>query len=198
MAVNKAGQFGAVTNYRDVQNIREDAQSRGDLTVNYLLSSASVDDYLAKLSDRASDYNGFNLLLFDGTSMYYFSNYEEKINTLKSGVYGLSNSLLSTSWPKVDKLKEEFSQTISAEFSHNDLLKLLADDCLVEDNKLPDTGVGYELEKMLSAIHIKSEKYGTCCSTILTISHAGEVQFTERSFPVSMQQEGMVSFNFQL
>ena len=76
MAVNKSGQFAAVTNYRDLQNIREDAKSRGDLPVNYLINSGTAKGYLTKLSSDSSDYNGFNLLLFDGTSMYHFSNYE--------------------------------------------------------------------------------------------------------------------------
>jgi len=198
MAVSKSGQFGAITNYRDLQNIRKEAKSRGDLPVNYLLNSESAQEYLTGLSANAGDYNGFNLLLFDGTSMHHFSNYEGKINSLESGIHGVSNALLDTSWPKVDKLKEEFSQVIASDFSPDELLKLLQDETLAEDNKLPDTGVGHDLEKMLSAIHIKSEKYGTCCSTVLTISNNGKVQFTERSFSVGDRKEGTVSFNFNV
>lgn len=198
MAVNSSGKFAAITNYRTLQNIRKEAKSRGNLPIDYLLNSASAQDYLTHLSANANDYNGFNLLLFDGATMHHFSNYEGKINELKSGVYGISNAFLDTPWPKVDKLKEGFLTTISAGFSSEDLLKLLEDERLAEDNKLPDTGIGHDVEKMLSAIHIKSEKYGTCCSTVLTISYDGKVQFTERSFPVGGREKGNVSFNFNL
>lgn len=198
MAVDKIGRFAAVTNYRDFENIREDAKSRGDLAVDYLTNTESSNQYLTKLATNASKYNGFNLLLFDGKSMSHFSNYQGKINTLESGIHGVSNSLLDTPWPKVEKLKDDFSKVISTEFAHEDLLKLLEDRSLADDDKLPDTGVPYNWEKMLSAICIKSEKYGTCCSTVLTISNEGEVEFTERSFPVGDRKEGTVSFNYNL
>ncbi len=198
MAINKEGQFGAVTNYRDLKNIRENATSRGDLIVNYLQYSETAEDYLEKLSSKMSDYNGFNLLLWDGSLMHHFSNYEGVINTLEKGIHGISNALLDTSWPKVEKLKSDFEKLISSSFSHNDLLKLLEDDSLADDKLLPDTGIDYELEKMLSAICIKSEKYGTCCSTILTVTNVGKVEFTERSFPVGKRHDGIVSYNFQV
>ena len=111
MAVNKVGQFAAVTNYRDIKNIREDAKSRGDLAVNYLINAESSEEYLTKLAANASEYNGFNLLLFDGSLMSHFSNYEGQINSLESGIHGVSNALLDTPWPKVEKLKGDFSKT---------------------------------------------------------------------------------------
>ncbi|MCP4457616.1 MAG: NRDE family protein [Cytophagales bacterium] len=198
MAVNKGGHFGAVTNFRDLKNIREDAKSRGDLVVNYLIDSKSAEDYLENISLKASDYNGFNLLLWDGSLMSHFSNYEGTINTVENGIHGLSNALLDTPWPKVEKLKNEFSNLISSSFNHDDLLKLLQDESLADDNLLPNTGIDHELEKMLSAICIKSEKYGTCCSTILTISNDGMVEYTEKSFPVGKRQEEIVSYKLQV
>ena len=132
------------------------------------------------------------------TSFVLKSNQFKSFNSLKSGIYGVSNALLDTPWPKVEKLKEEFSQTIESRFNHTELLNLLEDESLAEDSKLPNTGVPYDLEKMLSAIHIKSERYGTCCSTVLTISRDGEVRFTEKSYPVGDRKEGVVSFNFQI
>ena len=130
--------------------------------------------------------------------MHHFSNYEGKVNTLETGIHGVSNALLDTPWPKVEKLKNDFSGMISSQFNHESLLELLRNDDTAPDNQLPDTGVGHDLEKMLSPICIKSEKYGTCCSTVLTISNDGEVKFTERSFPVGNRKDGTVSFNFQV
>lgn len=199
MAINKAnGRFAAVTNYRDLQNIREDAKSRGDLPVNYLLTSQDSASYLEEVHGEAQAYNGFNLLVYQNGQMHHYSNYENKINTLGPGIYGLSNALLDTNWPKVARLKERFRKTIEGDFDHESLLHLLSDRELADDDLLPDTGVGHDLEKMLSSICIQSEKYGTCCSTILTISRTGEVKFTERSYPVGDRKGGDVFESFDL
>lgn len=198
MAANKSGRFAAVTNYRDLQNIRKDALSRGDLPTQFLQTDPPSEQYLEAISSKAPSYNGFNLLVYEQDRMFHFSNYENKINVLSSGIYGLSNALLDTPWPKVQNLKEAFSNQISRAFSHEDLLNLLTDTSKAEDENLPDTGVGLEWERTLSPIQIKSEKYGTCCSTILTISRTGEVQYTEKSYPVGDRRADTVSFNFQL
>ncbi len=198
MAISKAGRFSAVTNYRDLSNIQDDAISRGELPVNFLLQNVTPDQY-AKQIDQISDaYNGFNLLCWAEGKMCHYSNYENKVNQLSSGIYGLSNALLDTPWPKVCKLKDNFSERIKTDFSHDDLLDLLTDHSLADDEELPDTGVGKEWEKMLSAINIQSEKYGTCCSTILTISKNGEVEFTEKTYPVGGRKAGTVTFDFKI
>ena len=197
MAVSEERRFAAVTNYRDLKNIREDVRSRGELPVDFLNGADPSWDYMKKINEKASEYNGFNLLTYSSGTMFHYSNYEGKINALSPGIYGLSNALLDTSWPKVTQLKKGFEKEIGSAFTHESLLTLLMDSSLAEDANLPDTGVGYDLEKMLSAICIKSEKYGTCCSTILTIHKNGEVKFTERSYPVGDRDAGDVSFTFQ-
>ncbi len=47
----------------------------------------------------------FNLLLGDTNDLFVYSNRDE-IQKLSEGVYGLSNRLLDTPWPKVKKRKE--------------------------------------------------------------------------------------------
>lgn len=198
MALHKHGRFAAVTNYRDLKNIRDDARSRGDLPVNFLSGNQSPQEYLSDMHAEAGEYNGFNLLTYDGSRMGHYSNYEGKVNVLEPGIYGLSNALLNTPWPKVEKLKSEFSKVIADDFAHDDLLNLLTDSTRADDAQLPDTGVGFDLEKMLSAICIKSENYGTCCSTVLTIEKSGKVEFTERTYPVGNRVEGQVTFELGL
>ena len=198
MAISKSGRFSAVTNYRDLSNIKNDAISRGELPVNFLLQQVSPENYLKQVHEVADLYNGFNLLTWANDQMCHYSNYENKVNVLKPGIYGLSNALLDTPWPKVCKLKDRFSERIKGDFSHASLLELLTDHSLAEDDELPDTGVGKEWEKMLSAINIRSEKYGTCCSTIVTISSGGFVEFTEKTYPVGNRKEGTVSYEFKI
>ena len=197
MAMHQDGRMAAVTNYRDLSNLKSDARSRGELPVNFLTGNVQADSFLSELDQEAENYNGFNLLLYEAGSMFHYSNYENKINKLDSGIYGLSNALLDTDWPKVRRLKRAFSKVIDGDFSHDDLMSILQNSELADDDQLPNTGVPKPMEKMLSAIRIQSENYGTCSSSVLTISKHGDVMFTEQTHPVGERTEGKVSFKFR-
>jgi uncharacterized protein with NRDE domain len=198
MAISKNGKFGALTNYRDPKNIREDVRSRGDLIPEYLGSSLLPIDFMAELQHSGDQFNGFNFLAGDFHSLFHFSNYENKINVVSPGVHGLSNALLDTSWPKVDRLKKQLVEVITHDFGHQDLLDLLEEDQVFSEELLPNTGVPREWERALSAIRIETEKYGTCVSTVLTVEHSGLVSFTERTLPVAGKIDKQVNFEFEL
>jgi uncharacterized protein with NRDE domain len=53
---------------------------------------------------------------------------------------------------------------------------------LADDGDLPETGIGYEREKLLSAIFIKTPIYGTRCSTILKFDRDFKFEFDEKVF----------------
>ena len=198
MAISKTGRFSAVTNYRDLKNIKEEATSRGGLPINFINQNISPENYLNQVHQKSDDYNGFNLLCWADDEMYHYSNYEGTVNRVKPGIYGLSNALLDTPWPKVQKLKSTFTSTISKEVNHEELLMLLTDETQAPEEDLPDTGIGVDWEKMLSPVCIRSENYGTCCSTILTISKSGLVSFTEKTYPVGNRKAGTESFQFKI
>ncbi len=197
MAMNKNGRFAAVTNYRDIQNINPEAHSRGDLPVNFLLNNQSPQEYAQEVFETGSKYNGFNLLVMDD-ELAHVSNYDSNVNLLSEGIYGLSNALLDTPWPKVSRSKKAFEATISSDFSLEDLIRIMQDDELAPDNDLPETGLDYEREKALSAMCIRTPDYGTCCSTAITIDYDGNVEFMERSYPVGARKDGTVSFTFKV
>ncbi|MEM9328526.1 MAG: NRDE family protein [Bacteroidota bacterium] len=197
LGMTRSGRVAAVTNFRDPQQINEEAKTRGHLTKDYLTQvELPVEDYLAQVQREAALYNGFNLLLFEQGKGFHFSNYEGRINRLPAGVHGLSNALLNTPWPKLQRLKQSFTDAIRMEVSHDRLLALLEDSELAPDEQLPDTGIGNQWEKAISSICIKTEDYGTCCSTVLTIDRQGQAQFTERSFPVGTREDKIVRFTF--
>ncbi len=132
--------------------------------------------------------------------MYYFSNIENKIMKIESGVHGLSNRFLNTSWTKVEKGKIEFERIIGSqkEIDTDLILKLLNDTTKPPDNELPDTGIGLEWERILSPIFIKSEAYGTRASSIILIDKNDRISFIEKSFIKSGSGEietKMVCFN---
>ncbi|MBV6646878.1 MAG: NRDE family protein [Cyclobacteriaceae bacterium] len=197
MGLTRSGRFAAVTNYRDIANIRENAKSRGDLTKDFLVG-VNPDDYMNRVSREAGDYNGFNLLTYEDGQMMHFSNYENKVNKLEPGVYGLSNALLDTPWPKVAKLKATFEKVIASSFTEKDLYSILLDSEKAVDNQLPDTGVPPEWEKELSAICIRTENYGTCCSTIIMIDQDKNVIFSEKSYPVGNRRNETRTFKFRM
>lgn len=183
MGVTKTGRFAAVTNYRDPGGERPDAKSRGALVADFLKGSDSALAYMKQVEKNAQQYNGFNLIAGDAESLYYFSNRANEIQELKQGIYGMSNALLDTPWPKVEHSKQRLNKCLQADAIDRDcLLDLLADSEQAEDEALPDTGIGIEHERLLSSAFIKSPDYGTRASTLLLISRDGQVRFQERSF----------------
>ena len=198
MGMNTKGKLAAVTNFRDPHHISETARTRGDLTRHFLTGDMDAMRYLQQVEAEASAYNGFNLLLYEAGKAYHYSNYGDRINTLDRGIYGLSNALLDTPWPKLVRLRSRLKDRISGDFDIEDLLALLLDQETAADEDLPQTGVPYEWEKAISSICIRTETYGTCCSTIILINREGEVTFVERSFPVGAREDKKVSFQFKI
>lgn len=183
MAMNRKGKISLVTNYRDPANINPDAPSRGQLVSDFLVNSDTPEEYLDKISARAAQYNGFNLLTGYPDELWYLSNYGNGIQNLESGVYGLSNHLLDTPWPKVTRGKEKFTRVISEPVIEPDaLFELLYDEQRAEDQSLPNTGIGLERERALSSMFIKTTGYGTRCSTVILVSHDNQVLFSERVY----------------
>lgn len=185
LGVNKFGKFSAVTNYRN-PNAPTGSRSRGDLVADFLKSDESAEGYLNKIGKKANEFSGFNLLVGEISSqkdeLFYFSNQNNELRELPAGIYGLSNHLLNTPWQKVTKGRQFLAEKIKHEFSKEAFFQLLSDETLADDNDLPDTGVGYEREKFLSAIFIKTPIYGTRSSAILTIDRSGQLNFIERTF----------------
>ena len=197
MGISKNGRFAAVTNYRDLKNIKSDVKSRGHLPTHFLLGTSSPNDYASKVQKNGADYNGFNLIVLEN-EMAYAGNYSENSYELGFGVYGLSNALLDTPWPKVEKAKFEFDCLIQKGFQLENLIEMMDDTEQAADELLPDTGLDYEREKALSAICIRTPEYGTCCSTALTIDYDGKVQFLEKTHKVGDQKEQIVRFSFEI
>lgn len=183
MGITKSGKLAAITNYRDFKNIKDDAPSRGNLTKDFLLSSSSADEYYSSLKDSLQEYNGFNLILGNVDQLYYFSNYSDGLIKLNPGIYGLSNALLDTPWEKVVNTKNKFAEElVHNKISSEKLFNILSDDKIYPDDKLPDTGAGLKLERVLSSAFIKSPVYGTRSSTVLLVDKENNVNFIEITY----------------
>jgi len=182
LGVTREGRFGALTNFRDPARIRPDAPSRGALVSDYLRSESSPAAFLAALPAVASAYNGFNLLVADRCSLAWYSSRADRPRHLEPGIYGLSNHLLDTPWPKVARAKSSLAFALRALPGREPLFDLLLDRSPVADAQLPATGVSVQWERLLSAAFVRSPTYGTRSSTVVALDREGNLDFEERAF----------------
>jgi len=192
LGITRSGRFAALTNFRDPASYRSNASSRGALVRDYLLSSGKPAEYLNNLQSAKGQYNGFNLVLMEGEELWRCSSRAGRPERMGPGIYGISNHLPDTPWPKVVKGKESMGRVLAGEEAYlaEGLLDLLTDDDPARDDELPSTGVSLEWERLLSPIFIRSETYGTRASTVLLIDRGGRVRFYERSFGAGGRRMG--------
>jgi uncharacterized protein with NRDE domain len=115
LGIDRERRFGVVTNFRELQRTRAGAPSRGDLIPSYLGAAHDAAAFFAALAGRAQQYSGFNLLLADEHSLWYGSNRATPFaRELPPAVYGLSNELLDTPWPKLQRVRAGFEAWLRA------------------------------------------------------------------------------------
>lgn len=181
LGMNRQGRFAALTNIRNGGERRSDVRSRGELVADFLRSEQSAGDYLSGVRELAHQYNGFNLLVGDGEHLFCLSNAGDKLPLeLEPGIYGLSNGALDTPWPKVVRAKAQFASLLCQGAPDDAYFEMLSDTTRAADNRLPDTGVSLEWERLLSPICIESDNYGTRASTLLRVRSGGQAQLLER------------------
>jgi uncharacterized protein with NRDE domain len=193
LAVDRQRRFGIITNFRDLQARRPEAPSRGGLIPGWLRQATDPAAYLAKIEPGAPGFAGFNLLLNDADSLYYASNRAPQFSqALPAGVYGLSNLLLDTPWPKLTRVRAEFEQWLATqplaagtppEAASETLFALLAD----RTRSLPDAPPGArplpaEWVEVLSSPFVVHPTFGTRCSTLVLIGYDGSLFVQERRF----------------
>jgi uncharacterized protein with NRDE domain len=199
LGMTKQGKISMITNFRDPKNIDPKAPSRGQLVSDYLVQSIPPDVYLKALKPKANIYNGFNLIAGTVNDLWYFSNYKPGVDHITQGVHGLSNHLLNTPWPKIERGITQFETVLRhSQVQPETLFDMLYDDAIAPDELLPDTGVGVLRERALSAMFIKSPGYGTRCSTVILVDHSNHVTFSERVYDVSSEDYSTKTFNFRI
>jgi uncharacterized protein with NRDE domain len=207
LAVERQRRFGIITNFRDVQARRPDAPSRGGLIPAWLHQATAPERFLAQLEPEAQRYAGFNLLLQHADSLYYASNRAPTFSrALAPGVYGLSNLLLDTPWPKLTRVRAEFERWLAEqsaadpstppEAAGERLFAMLAD----RTRSLPDARAGArplppEWVEVLSSPFVVHPLFGTRCSTLAIIGYDGALYIRERRFDASGAMSGESSWN---
>ena len=179
LGATAAGRFAAVTNVREAARI-VGKRSRGELAADYLHGELSPGAYMSRVS--GDDYAGFNLILADRNELWYGSNRGIAPVRLAPGIYGVSNHLLDTPWPKLTTSKTRFTEALGMLPAEGGFFSLLADSEIVPDANLPVTGVPLAWERLLSAVFVCSPDYGTRASTLYARNADGGTRLVERSF----------------
>ncbi len=179
LGLTRSGRFAALTNFRGAEPVRQEAPSRGALVTAMLERGGPMDADLRHLERVGGDYNGFNLIVSDGQRLGVYETERRIARELEPGIYGVSNHLLDTPWPKVQKAKSRLRDALADLDDTGPLLEMLRDDVPAPDDQLPRSGLGIEWDRMLSSAFVRSADYGTRCSTIVRIDHGGLVRFDE-------------------
>jgi uncharacterized protein with NRDE domain len=198
MGITRNARFAAVTNFRDPAERRTTAKSRGGLVTEFLLGTDSPARFLSNLAARSHDYNGFNLILGDGASLFYFGSREGVPRAIEPGVHGLSNHTLDEPWPKVLRGNLAMDAALASQDPSPALFDMLSDGERASDDALPKTGVGIEWERRLSSPLITGADYGTRASTVLTVAASGEAKLEERTRAADGSVSGIASVAFGL
>lgn len=193
------GRFAALTNYRNPADRKTGLPSRGALVADFLTGDAGPAEYAKRVEQAAASYNGFSLLIGDENSLWFYSNRGGPPLKVPPGIHGLSNHLLDTPWPKVEKAKSGLATQLENSFDADAAFDLLSDTQRAPSADLPSTGISLELEERLSAIRIlASAGYGTRCSTVACFGKDGRVELHERTYREGGGASGTVSYRLTL
>lgn len=185
------GRLALVTNVRDPARQDPQAPSRGELVPMWLRGDQPLDRFWPRIA--MGGYNGFNLIAADfaAGTCHWMSNTQTLPCAVDRGIHGLSNALLDTPWPKVQRLKSRMGEALhacgSADELADELFDALADREPAPDADLPRTGVSLDWERVLSPAFIRTEdgRYGTRCSTLVITERVNKRLVThvlERSY----------------
>lgn len=213
LGMTRGGRLALITNYRDLTTIRPDARSRGELVSRFLTDGEiSSENYLRTVSDSGHSYNGFNLIFGNTSELMWYSNHSQTSQILRNGIFGLSNALLDSSWPKVDEGKAHMRTLLAQpDPQPGDFFTMMTNDEVYADHLLPETGVGLVRERQLSSAFIRingnfgtphhpdsGAGYGTRCSTVIMCDRQGNVRFQERTFAPLTGAATDAVFRFQI
>jgi uncharacterized protein with NRDE domain len=181
------GRFAALTNHRDLRQPAVQGPSRGQLVVH------ALEGVLEPTDERPMD--GYNLIHGPVAALKYRTNILGTEEFLRPGIHGLSNALLNTPWPKVERLKDAFARLVrNPDPQPERLFDLLLDRSFAPVDRLPDTGLDVTRERELSPAFIAMPGYGTRCSTLVMVDKNGGTLFEERTY----QPPGIVAERLNL
>ncbi|MGB5353380.1 MAG: NRDE family protein [Woeseia sp.] len=195
LALSRSGRFATVTNYREHVHTKPARLSRGKLVTDFVADDAAPLEFSQKL--RGADYAGFSLLTADSEALCYTTNRDDPARLLDAGVYGLSNATLDTPWPKLLRCRDGLNALLERDaVNPSTLMSLLADTAPAPVKDLDDN-LPVEFARAVSAPFIRTEQYGTRCTTVVLVEKSGTTLVIERRFDAAGRTTGDSQFQFR-
>ena len=186
MGLTRNRRFAAITNFRDPGTTAAAPRSRGELPVNFLAGAESPGEYLRRIAEKADRYAGFNLLIGDAHSLWYFTNSlradQHQPRPLQPGIYGLSNARLDTPWPKVERGKRMLAAALDTTVGHEALAAVVSERSQAPSEALQQQGLTGEMDPLLSSQFITNKSYGTRTTTTLWVNDSSLANWKEQNF----------------
>ena len=192
LQVSTRGRLAAVTNVRDGRLVQEERPlSRGWLVRDFVRGADAAEEFAAGAA-AAGGHGPFNALFWDGSDLLHASNHPRMHRaTVAPGMHAMSNGAFDAPWPKSMAATRALQAWLDAPLPGSDplgepdalepLFAALADTAPAPDDRLPDTGVGLELERRLSPPFVMGDEYGTRCSSVVLVA-SDHVLFAERRY----------------
>ena len=185
MALSEKGKFAAVTNVREFTLLStqkkslENLASRGDLVKDFVLSNYSASEYLNEID--CLNYQGFNLILFDGIDGLICSNrgFEKKLN--EGETYAIGNKPIENKSEKILSAEEDFVKILSSEISGKSLFEMMQ----APVNKPLEFSEAFTKEnhgREFPYRFITTDIYGTRSTTSIIIDKNHKAEIEETSF----------------
>lgn len=193
MGVTRSGRFAALANYAAIA--QDGPKSRGHLVGDFLKGGHSALDYARGV--RGEDYAGFNLVLFDGESLVYFSNTQNEPIELDPGVHGISNAALDADWPKMRASSALLRGALDSGIDKEKIIAGMQDKRPPPDSELPAGDAPLELRRRTSSCFVIGEDYGTRSTTLIFV-RPELLEFEEHSYGPEGQATGRRSFALTL
>lgn len=181
MGANALGVFVALTNQRQYEGADDSLSSRGQIVLDALAETdvEGIDAILESLDGR--DYNGFNLLYGDATTLRVAYARSElarvEIEDLADGVWVLPNDRIgSPEFPKARRAQQLVEPILETGWPAlaGDVRRLLADHERPPIERVPAPPPGsvftHEIVHLLQSICVHTPVYGTRSSTLLALS----------------------------
>lgn len=183
--------LAAVTNVRAGAAPDAAPRSRGALVRGFAAGDVAPMAFTEVLHGQAMHYGRFNLLLWEGAELAFASNHPAfATRRVAPGVHAMSNGAFDEPWPKAMHATRALQAWLEGgahdapldAASLAPLFAALRDDAPAPDALLPDTGVGVELERILSPAFVRGARYGTRCSSVVLVREDGDLLFAEQRY----------------
>ena len=188
LGLTEAGRLALVTNHRQPGYPQPGRPSRGQLVTTVLAGGAVPDDAMAAM-------NPCHVLMVNGPTARIASNHPAQAETLlPPGLHGLSNGAVDPPWTKT-------SLTVAAlgawlESPHGGKVEPLFA-ALKDARPTAETWLDGGPEPKLSSPFIQDPVYGTRCSTVVLVDHAGYGRIVERRFGADGAMTGESEIGFR-